>query len=331
MKSLRMLRNVALAAWLTCALTPVAAAAAGSRIGASEDDNACAGRLNPAGMTTREVTIAGMRRRYVVLVPDHNARRQALPVVLDFHGSGSDPTQHLAITGMEEASARRGFILVLPVAMTPFPSGGYTWNVPARASFPDDLGFVRAVLDDVERRLCVDPTRLYVSGFSGGARMASEVACAMADRVAALAAVGGLRSPSECRGPVPVIAFHGTDDPVNPYAGGGPAYWNYGVEEAVSGWRENNRCGVTAEARVSQGGAQAAACLDHAGAEVVFHRIEGAGHVWPGSRFPFPPERFGRSTDSIDATGLLLDFFERHTRIVPGTGRTRVDSSRAAR
>jgi polyhydroxybutyrate depolymerase len=55
------------------------------------------------------------------------------------------------------------------------------------------------------------------------------------------------------------------------------------------------------------------ACSERA--EFVLYRIEGGGHVWPGSRYPFPRERFGRSVEELDATAVMLDFFAAHTLV----------------
>jgi polyhydroxybutyrate depolymerase len=52
-------------------------------------------------------------------------------------------------------------------------------------------------------------------------------------------------------------------------------------------------------------------CRD--GQEVVLFTIEGGGHTWPGG----PPvgRRVGRVTRDLDATRVMLDFFDRHPRL----------------
>jgi polyhydroxybutyrate depolymerase len=53
-----------------------------------------------------------------------------------------------------------------------------------------------------------------------------------------------------------------------------------------------------------------------AGAEVVFVRVEGGGHTWPGG------ERrnagFGRRSTDVDVTRMIWDFFSRQSRRVGG-------------
>lgn len=95
-----------------------------------------------------------------------------MPAVVDFHGSGSNPKEELLVTGMARAAENRGFLPVMPVATVDFPLGGYTWNV-------DDVGFVPDILGDVGKNLCLDERRVVASGFSGGARLASQLGCGL--------------------------------------------------------------------------------------------------------------------------------------------------------
>jgi polyhydroxybutyrate depolymerase len=272
------------------------------------------GRCRPEppapGLATYTIDRRGAIREYAVYVPRTHDPARPSPLLVELHGSGSHPAQQLEISGTDRAAEVYGFIVVLPVAAR-LPQG-ITWNVPPEPGLADDVAFVIDVVDEVSRRLCIETARFPVAGFSGGARLGSALACRHADRVAALAAVAGLRPPSSCVGRVPVLAFHGTGDPVNPHAGGGPSYWGHGVEAAAAGWAANNGCGGP-PVRIALGpGIDRLAhdrCVD--GARVVLYELDGIGHVWPGSRFAFPEERFGRMS-SLDATALALEFFVEH-------------------
>lgn len=270
---------------------------------------------HPAGISEYRLVSGGRERRYLLYVPQGYEGRSALPVVIDFHGSGSDPREEMTVSGMDRAADRRGFVLVMPYAAVELEGGGYTWNVPPDARLPDDVLLTVEVLEHAAARVRIDKARVYVAGFSGGARLASELACAIPEHVAAVGAVGGLRAPPACAGrPVPVIAFHGTGDPINPYAGGGSEYWGYGVDAAVRGWVEHNGCAAgVAETRLSPAVVERRYRGCVAAAEVVLYRIEGGGHTWPGSAYPFPEERFGRTERALDATARMLDFFAGRT------------------
>ena len=273
---------------------------------------------HPAGSFDREIEVDGRRRAYRLVVPGAHSRKAPLPLILDLHGSGVDPETQLRISGLPEVAEREGFLVLAPAAAHDFPQGGKTWNVPRDPAGPDDVAFVEALLASLERSICMDTGRLHAIGFSGGARFASELACMLPHRFASVAAVGGLRLPAgregRCRDgrSVPIIAFHGLDDPINPYSGNGPPYWTYGVDEAVARWAARNGCRgepIVEDApgpsrRISYRGCAEASAVE-------LYRLESGGHSWPGSRFPFPA-RLGGPPAPLDATTLSLAFFRRH-------------------
>ena len=189
------------------------------------------------------------------------------------------------------------------------------------------MQFLKTVIKTVDRLACVDDDRVFVTGYSGGGRMSSALACELSDTIAAIAPVAGLRAgrPSpvdvsvpeiqDCtpRKPVPVITFHGTDDLVNPLAGNDDRRWGYAVSLAVQTWARLNDCqtGPTSQ-RVSEHVAlfTYGKCKDRA--DVVYYRVSGGGHTWPGSSVEIPP--LGTTTQEIDATELMWQFFEAHPK-----------------
>lgn len=93
-----------------------------------------------------------------------------------------------------------------------------------------DVRFLRLVIDEIGARTAVDPRRVAVVGFSNGAVMAGRVACELADRVAAVAVVGGTAGQGfeqSCRPvrPVAMMAVAGSNDRTVPYGGGRVADW----------------------------------------------------------------------------------------------------------
>lgn len=295
-------------------LLPAIASAHGraDRRPSSHTDAACRTGSPPVGTGEAVIESGGLTRRYLVHAPRRDDPARSAPLIVDLHGSGSTPEEELAISGLAAASGAYGAIVVAPAAVMPRSGGGTAWNVPRDPAGADDVRFVIDMVADVVRRFCADAQRVFVTGFSGGARLASAVACDRTASIAALAAVGGLRPPAaSCRGVVPVIAFHGTADRVNPYGGGGPVYWGTGVQQALAGWAARNRCASTAVRTSVPGGADRVVYGDCAsGADVELYVLRGVGHVWPGSRLPLP-EALG-PTSSFGATATMLRFFERY-------------------
>jgi polyhydroxybutyrate depolymerase len=270
-----------------------------------------------------------------VYVPHAAREGKKMPLVFDLHGSGGNGRQQAALSDLASVAERRGFVVADPdggIALTDRP-GAFVWhlpglpligNVPEPADAPDEVQFVSDTIDQLASSSCIDASRVYVTGMSGGARMASWLACRLADRIAAVAPVAGLRAgtplasdptrpdPESCRPnrAMPIITFHAVHDPVNPYGGGGAGYWGYGVEAALSRWLEIDRCNLEPKitrvsAHVTERRYQCAA-----GVEVLFYRNDaplelGGGHVWPRSKgHSGPPE--------IDASDLMWQFFDRH-------------------
>ena len=234
--------------------------------------------------------------------------------MLDFHGSGSNPGQELAISEIAAAADAGGFLVVAPVAVVPNPGGGFTWNVPVNPEAADDVLFTSDVIADVSARACVNSRRVYASGYSGGGRLASLLACTSSDKIAAVSTIGGLRftEPCEQARPVPILAFHGTADAINPYEGGGPPYWGDSVEVALADWAEHLDCeGDRVETEVSKN-VDSLSFAECAGdGELTLYRVTDGGHTWPGTAFPFPAKPFGTVTQEISATNLQTQFFAR--------------------
>ena len=147
--------------------------------------------------------------------------------------------------------------------------------------------------------------------------MVSKLACELDDVLAAVAPVAGIQFPSNCQASraMPIIAFHGKKDSVNTYMHGNDsrAYWNTGVEEALSGWVNKFQCSqdpkvekvADAVTKITWG-----SCRD--GAEVDFYRIRDGGHTWPGSPIVMTQPWSGITNKDIAASELIWAFFEKH-------------------
>jgi polyhydroxybutyrate depolymerase len=123
-------------------------------------------------------------------------------------------------------------------------TGTLNWNYYYDFFFtsgPDDIGFVRSVIDLLKQQLRPDPKRVYVVGTSAGGLMAQRVGVELSDRVAAIGVVEGglyLLSPSsppsiaDPLAPVSVLLLKGDQDPNNQYCGA--VFPTFGVTEASS-------------------------------------------------------------------------------------------------
>jgi polyhydroxybutyrate depolymerase len=287
--------------------------------------------LAPApGENRVELSSGGLDRWYLLRVPPGETPEAGWPVVYDFHGFSEGATIHAVASQLGQFGDGAGFVTV-----TPHGTGDPVfWNATAAPGIVDDVGFVGDLLADVASRVCVDSQRIFATGLSNGAFMVSRLACDYADTFAAVAPVAGINlmeGSCDPARPVPVIAFHGTDDTFVAYDGTvGESAGTLGfssdsaqalsrlkfapVPEAASGWAARNGCrsGPTDERLASDVVARRwGDCTD--GADVELITIEGGGHTWPGSQFfQTVAQIVGRTTTSIDANELMWAFFQKH-------------------
>jgi polyhydroxybutyrate depolymerase len=261
----------------------------------------------------------------IVHVPPGYSDSSKTPLVLNLHGSGSTAAEQEGFTAMDATSDADGFIVAYPQGLIPEASG-YDWNIPgvpllggkpAPPGSADDVSFLVALVGLLEHRYCVDARRVYATGFSGGARMSSQLACDESGIFAAVAPVSGLRRPTPCPGvrAVPIVAFHGTADPVDPYDGHGQAYWTYSVPEAARDWAAQDGCSGTATRTRP---AATVTLTEYSGcrgdAVVELYTISGEGHEWPGG--PHLPKSLrrvlGPQSTAINADSIMWAFFAAH-------------------
>jgi len=254
-----------------------------------------------------------------------------MPTVLAFHGFGSNPEQLEVQTGLSTLADTEGFLVVYPRGLSAQELNGGTtsnprdntrgWNAgaccgSAQVSNSDDVGFVDALLTDLDTRVCVDPRRTFATGFSNGGFFSYRLACERAGRFAAVAPVSGMSPQSGCNPsrPVPVLHIHGTADTVILYAGGsnipfGRAYPS--AEDSVRSWAERDGCGGPVVETYRQG---SSTCNAFTGcspenATASLCTVQGGGHTWPGS-----PVSAGNPTQDLNATLEAWRFFQTRPR-----------------
>jgi polyhydroxybutyrate depolymerase len=277
------------------------------------------------GASTLSVTVAGRPRLVIVHIPTGYNDVSKTALVLNMHGSGSTAAEQEGFTGMDATSDSDGFIVAYPQGLIP-EGTGFDWNVPGMslvggqavpAGSADDVTFLTSLVGVLEHRYCIDPHRVYAAGFSGGARIASQLACDASSVFAAVAPVSGLRRPVPCPATraVPIIAFHGTADAVDPYDGHGQAYWTYSVPTAADDWASQDRCSTTA---VTSQPVPTVTLTDYSGcgtgAVVELYTIGGEGHEWPGGphlRRAITSE-LGPQSNAVHADTLIWAFFAAH-------------------
>ncbi len=250
-----------------------------------------------------EVVSGGLLRHFVLVVPEAAAR--PAPLVIVFHGFMASPREVEELTGMSALAEEDRFVVAYPEG-SGLPR---SWRADPRRGDRDVL-FTRDLVALLDEAVDVDRGRVYAAGMSNGGGMAARLACDASDLVAAVGAVAAAYPTGDCSPgrPVPVIAFHGTDDPIVPYEGWAPLL--PAVEDWATGWAGRNGCGSDPGTEALAADVTGVLWDDcDAGAEVLLYTVAGGRHGWPGSG---RDTGWGASTDSVDASVLLWEFFAAH-------------------
>lgn len=308
-------------------------ASSATDVGAKKSTGCRSAAEAPPGEEKVTLTSGGAERWYFRHVPPAYDASKPVPVVLDLHGYSEGAVVHTQMSGLGPFGDTHGFVTITPQGQGPVAR----WDTALGST---DLTFVGDLLDHVESTLCVDTSRVFVTGLSNGAFMTSAVACAYADRIAAAAPVAGIRDIEGCKPKrkVPVVAFHGTADGFVAFDGGlgdkvaslpapdgsGKTLGESGllpaseakgpsIPDIVAAWAERNGCARKPSERTVAADVARVAYDCPTGADVQLYRVQGGGHTWPGSAFSVAVESVvGHTTMSISADEIMWAFFEAH-------------------
>lgn len=262
----------------------------------------------PRGIS--ELTIRG--RKVSMFVPDTIASG-ALPLILLFHGISSSPSDIEVKAHMQEKNNGR-FIVAYPYGIGSFKAFNGAGCCDEKG--PDDVGFARDVIQELEDLGCAEKYNAFVSGFSNGAFMTHKIGCEIGDRadgnpwVRAIAPHSGLlgsynKTPYECKPVrhVPIMSFHGIADKTVPVSGANPNPLSSGVWKSYTAtrdaWAAINGCSASNEVTRSP----TTTCAQYscpADGSVEFCSVNGLAHNWSGNERP---------TQDYDATSAFMNFF----------------------
>src|SRR5437660_10240743 len=254
---------------------------------------------------TEKIQVGGTVRTYLLHVPASYEKGKPLPLLLVFHGGRTRAQNMVSYTGMSDLADREGFIVVYPGGTDKF------WN-DGRKNAPqaDDVGFIRTLIDHLEKTLSIDHHRIYATGISNGGMFTQRLACELSSTIAAIASVAASMPEDfavQCKpsAPISVLMIHSTEDPLVPYRGGELSVGSVGiggrvlpVADTIKSWVAHDRCSTKPVTELmpdkdTQDGTRVrreaySQCI--AGTDVVLYTVEGGGHTWPGSN-QYLPER----------------------------------------
>jgi polyhydroxybutyrate depolymerase len=283
-------------------------------------------RINELYRGIQTIEYDSLERSFNIHLPPSYSASQEWPVVVVLHGGGGNARQIERSTGFSNLADKEGFIVVYPNGTGILKSALLTWNAGHCCAYAlenniDDVGFFRAMIDEIESNLNIDSNSIYVTGMSNGGMMTHRLGAECSDIITAIAPVAGsiggkatinspLWMPPQPSNPVSVLIIHGTADSHVLYEGGhGPdttgTRIDLSVAESAECWAKANGCNIDSPLVSNLPGLN---YIVYTGGkeetiiEVIV--IEDGGHTWPGSDKD--------SLSKFDAARTIWEFFKNY-------------------
>lgn len=274
-----------------------------------------------------KMTVDGRERAYRVRISKSYAPGKKMPLVIMLHGGGGNGRQLDGLNRLGDLAEKRGFIVVYPDAFEKhWNDGRGIEKYKAMKENVDDVKFISRLIDELAAKTGIDTKRVYATGISNGAFMANRLGAELSDKIAAIAPVAATMSNVVAKSakpsrPVPVIYFHGTDDKFA-YFDGGDIVSGKGTslsaDAVVKWWVEKNACAKDAKSEdvpdeADDGTKTTKYAYESDKAPVVFYKIDGGGHTWPGGLQYLPEKIVGKVARDFNANELIWEFFSKYS------------------
>ena len=258
----------------------------------------------------------GVMRHYNLYIPKNYVPGSSRPLILYFHGYGSNASVEQNYTKFMSVSDTAGFLIVYPEG-TIDGTGKQYWNagIPGLPQTPDDVAFVSSLIDALHLRYNINTNKVYATGLSNGGYMSYRLAWKLSDKIAAIASVSGSMGPSDfakCNPPrpIPIMEIHGTNDNVVAYNGSTIAT---NIDTLMRFWVTNDHClPISDPISIPDIDPNDGSNVIHfiwsaeiANTSCELYRIVGGAHVnWPGAGV-------GNNMD-FSASAAIWQFFNRY-------------------
>ncbi len=287
--------------------------------------------LSPIFVFSQTLSYKGLERTYRLHIPQNYHAGKAVPLVVILHGGGGNAERMGRFTGFDHFSDRDTFIAVYPQAWKKHWNDGRDLDkYDAQKDRVDDVGFISALIDTLQKKYTIADKKIYVTGLSNGGMMTFRLGCELGARFAAIAPViasmpRNLMEQRKPPDPVSVLIINGTDDPLMPYGGGQVKLGKQELGEVVSTeesfrfWCKNNACTTDSvysqipDSDTGDGCATTRVVFSCPGqTEVVLYTIHGGGHNMPGCMQYLPRSIIGNTSHDFSGADVIWGFFKQH-------------------
>jgi polyhydroxybutyrate depolymerase len=258
----------------------------------------------------------GIMRNYRLYKPAAYTGTSLRPLVINLHGYTSNAAQQQLYSNFMPIADTANFLMVVPNGT--FAGGALYWNAGISTTGANDVLFISDLIAHLKQSYAIDLNRVYSTGMSNGGFMSHTLACALNNKIAAVASVTGSMFTTQkntCvpNRAVPVMQISGTADATVPYTGGTNME---PIDNVVSYWVANNNCNTTpttvTEPNISLIDGCTAMYSTYTGganvSTVELYKIIGGGHTWPGAAV-----NIGVTNQDINASKEIWRFFSKYS------------------
>jgi polyhydroxybutyrate depolymerase len=205
----------------------------------------CTSDTLATGDTTISISFGGSNRSYIVHKPTTASPAAGWPLVIDMHGFTSSASQQKGLSGYQQEADAKNFMAAWPSGLNASWNGYGCCGTSLRNNV-NDVGFIKAVANDISNRTRIDASRIYITGLSNGGSMSHRLACEGAEKFAATSPVSFPLNRSSCPSgfparPITVAHYHGLNDTTVNYNGGG--FNNFqSAPNSFAAWQKIDGC-----------------------------------------------------------------------------------------
>lgn len=264
-------------------------------------------KLSRDNLVEHKIDIGVHERQVRFYVPDD--LQTGAPLLLALHHSRSKGSKFRRMVGsvLERIAREQGIVIAYPDGY-----GGHFNDCRKAASYSartaniDDIGFMGAIVEDAASKYGIDRSRVYALGHSNGGHMAMRLALEAPGMLAGMI-VNSANMPAadnfDCKVEPSLISsvvfIAGTEDPINPYAGGKVTLFGFGnrgnvlSSDATANWfAEQLGLEADGDPEIREGEGNLAVKQQEwrsLSSRLRLVTLEGGGHVVPQAAY-----RFGR-------------------------------------
>ena len=167
-------------------------------------------------------------RQYFLVAPDSYDPTTPLPILIGLHGINGSPASFRDQFLFGALASEYKYVGIFPLGWGDEVNSNPTWNsgsccLSAMVANINDVEFIQAIIQEVNKNYFVDESRIWAVGFSAGGMMAYKLGCDLASVVTAIGVVSGTLMQDPCNpvAPISIIQLHGDLDDAIPLLGGG--------------------------------------------------------------------------------------------------------------